>query len=60
MKEIISEVLHKLSISSYAEINTKSGRDFIADKLLETFKKKHIVFYTNLEKHNEEKLERGL
>ena len=43
-------------------IDTESARDLIADKLLETFQKKHIVFYTNLEKHNEEKnsIERGL
>jgi|10_taG_2_1085330.scaffolds.fasta_scaffold41140_6 hypothetical protein len=64
MKEIITETLKGLSISEYAKINTDTGRDFIADKLLEVFKDNHIVFYTNLEAHRREnpidEVERGL
>ena len=61
MKDIIVDVLKDVCLNNI-NINTESARDLIADKLLETFQKKHIVFYTNLEKHNEEKssIERGL
>ena len=43
-----------------ANLNTESGRNLIAEKLLEMFVDKHIIFYTDLEKHNEETIERGL
>ena len=59
MKDIIVDVLKDVCLNNI-NINTESARDLIADKLLETFQKKHIVFYTNLEKHNKEKIERGL
>ena len=54
MKDIIVDVLKDVCLNNI-NINTESARDLIADKLLETFQKKHIVFYTNLEKHNKEK-----
>ena len=62
MKDIIIDVLKDVCLNNNINIDTESARDLIADKLLETFQKKHIVFYTNLEKHNEEKnsIERGL
>ena len=60
MKDIIIDVLRDVCLNNNININTESARDLIADKLLETFQKKHIVFYTNLEKHNKEKIERGL
>ena len=63
MKDIIIDVLRDVCLNNNININTESARDLIADKLLETFEKKHIVFYTNLEKHNAEKnptVERGL
>tara|TARA_B100000131_G_scaffold142396_1_gene138547 strand:+ start:345 stop:554 length:210 start_codon:yes stop_codon:yes gene_type:complete len=54
MKEIITDALKEMCLSSQTKMDTESGRDNIADKLLEVFESKHIVFYTNLEKHRED------
>ena len=60
MREIITDALKEMCMNSQTKMDTESGRNNIADKLLEVFESKHIVFYTNLEKHNEEKVVRGL
>ena len=49
MKEIIGETLRKLCSNSRANVNSESGRGYISDALLKTFRDNHIVFYTNLE-----------
>ena len=59
MKEIINNVLLELSNKNIS-IDTNFNRDVIAEKILQSFQDKNIVFYTNLEKHNKEKTERGL
>ena len=62
MKDIITEKLKSLSLNGSANLTTENGRKFIANELIKTFTDKHIVFYTNLEKHREETtpIERGL
>ena len=59
MKDIINDVLLELSHRNVS-IDTNSSRDMISEKILQAFQDKNIVFYTNLEKHNKEKVERGL
>ncbi len=59
MKDIINDVLLELSHKNIS-LDTNSGRDYIAEQILQSFRNKHIVFYTNLEEHNKEKIERGL
>ena len=59
MKDIINNVLLELSNKNIS-IDTNFNRDMIAEKILQSFQDKNIVFYTNLEKHNKEKIERGL
>ena len=53
MKDMIKDVLLELSHENIS-LDTETGRDYIASKLLMKFEKKHIVFYTNLEKYNAE------
>jgi len=59
MKDIIKNTLTKLSQNNIS-LDTETGRDYISKQILKSFQNKHIVFYTNLEKHNEEKMKRGL
>ena len=59
MKDIINNVLLELSHKNIS-MDTNFNRDMIAEKILQSFQDKNIVFYTNLEKHNKEKIERGL
>ena len=59
MQDIIKNVLLELSHKNLS-LDTDSDRDIISEKILKTFKDKHIVFYTNLEEHNKEKIQRGL
>ena len=62
MKDIITDTLKKLCLNSNAKMDTENGRKFIANELLKTFTDKHIIFYTDLEKHREDTMpvERGL
>ena len=59
MQDIIKNVLLELSHKNLS-LDTDSDRDIISEKILKTFKDKHIVFYTNLEEHNKQKIIRGL
>ena len=59
MEDIIKNVLIKLNEKNIS-IKDDSGRSIIAEKILESFQNKHIVFYTNLEEHNKQKIMRGL
>tara|TARA_B100000287_G_scaffold212611_1_gene200709 strand:+ start:308 stop:496 length:189 start_codon:yes stop_codon:yes gene_type:complete len=62
MKDIINETLKNLSLNSNAKLNSENGRKFITNEIIKAFTNKHIVFYTDLDKHNEENktIERGL
>ena len=63
MKQVIEEALKEMCTNSRFTINSESGRSFMAEHLLKTFRDNHIVFYTNLEEARKDKgnkQERGL
>ena len=70
MKQVIEEALKEMCSNSRANVNSETGRGYIAEHLLKTFEDNHIVFYTNLDAVREDpkmmdkirnkKIERGL
>ena len=49
MKQVIEDTLKEMCSNSRASVNSETGRGYISDALLNTFRDNHIVFYTNLE-----------
>ena len=54
MIKIITDTLREVCLSNNAKIDTESGRDIMAKKILEYFERNNIIFYSNLERHNEQ------
>ena len=49
MKEVIEKALTEMCSNSRFAMNSETGRSYMAEHLLKTFRDHHIVFYTNLE-----------
>ena len=49
MKKVIEKSLAEMCMNSRYTISSESGRSYMAEHLLKTFRDNHIVFYTNLE-----------
>ena len=61
MKDMIKKTLLEMSHNNIS-LDTDSDRDYIADKLIRTFRVYNLLLYSDLEKHNQSlgKVERGL
>ena len=49
MKKVIEKSLAEMCMNSRYTISSESGRSYMAEHLLKTFRDHNIVFYTNLE-----------